>query len=196
MKRAAALLVFLLPGLVFAQSGAIPDTVLRSLAKDLADLQSSVADAQRKQQAMATARAPTGGLIADLIRVTNPLAFTKLGAADSAPSLFRPGAGQTYKVIDKTDNWYAVQFPQEYKGFSSGWMKAADVVPEDVKVGLVQAASTQAAATLNEDLYQLLTEKVGRIKVAYQSNPYVSVTGFAVNVGIPPSVTVTFEFKK
>jgi hypothetical protein len=30
----------------------------------------------------------------------------------------------------------------------------------------------------------------------YKNNPYVKITGFSVNVGMPPSVTISLEFKQ
>ena len=39
-------------------------------------------------------------------------------------------------------------------------------------------------------------ESVNRMKERYVQNPYVTVTGFTVTVGAPPSVSINLEFKK
>lgn len=36
---------------------------------------------------------------------------------------------------------------------------------------------------------------ISELHQQYKDDPFVAITGFNVNVGVPPSVGVTFEFK-
>ena len=94
---------------------------------------------------------------------------------------------QTFPVIDRAGDWYAVALPEKTQGFSTGWVAATDVVPT-----LRTPSGTLAA----EGIFNDLTERAVRLRETYQKNPYFSITGFAVNVGVPTSVSINFEFKK
>ncbi len=47
-----------------------------------------------------------------------------------------------------------------------------------------------------KDVYELIIYKMRALKLKYENNPYIRITGFSINIGIPPSVTVAMEFKK
>lgn len=45
-------------------------------------------------------------------------------------------------------------------------------------------------------MFEKIIKEIRDIKIKYEDNPYVSIKGFDINIGIPPSVTVALEFKK
>lgn len=56
-------------------------------------------------------------------------------------------------------------------------------------------SSKYPPTSVSEDLYRILAEKATRMHDSYKNNSYIEVSGFTVNVGISPSVSVNFEFK-
>ncbi len=48
----------------------------------------------------------------------------------------------------------------------------------------------------NLDIYNKIIYKMRELKKKYQNHPYIKITGFDINIGIPPSVTISIEFKK
>ena len=194
MKLLTLLFAGALPLAALAQGGDIPKPVLDGLAKDLAQLHQAVLEAQRKQQAyeMAVTKFPALGV--NQITVTNQSAGVRAGANDKAALLQNASMNQTFPVIDKAGDWYAVSLPEKIKGVSSGWVRAADAVPT---MRIVQTtAPGQQPSSFADDIFRDLTERAARFRETYRNNPYISVAGFSVNVGVPPSVSITFEFKK
>ena len=55
---------------------------------------------------------------------------------------------------------------------------------------VAQASSNPIAAG-----FQSLTEQATKMRDKYRNNPYFSVRGFTVKMGVPPSVDLNFEFK-
>ena len=194
MKLLALLFATALPLGALAQGGDIPKPVLDGLAKDLAQLHQAVLEAQRKQQAyeMASAKFPWLGV--NQITITSPSAGVRAGANDKAPLLLSAQKNQIFPVIDKAGDWYAVALREKIHGVSSGWVRAADSVPTMRAVQTTPAG--QQPSSLADDIFRELTERAVRFRDAYRNNPYISVTGFSVNVGVPPSVSISFEFKK
>lgn len=100
--------------------------------------------------------------------------------------------GQTYKMIDKTNDWYAVQIEKPTKGVEAAWVNASDVAPKIQQLASTLSENKNAA----DRIYEQIMDSVKKVKDKYDQNPYVSVSGFSVDIGIPPSVSVSFEFKK
>lgn len=187
-----------------AQSASIPKAVVDSIASDLADLQSAVVAAQSRLDSSSSTNS-FGASLPPTYRVPNVLGVevtgakpaVRAGASKGANKLLEPKRGEKFLVLDKADDWYAVKLPQPVEGHMTGWVNASDVIVEKAVdaslTGQVVATPSRAVA---EDVFRMLTERAGRIRDAYKDNPYVSVSGFTVNVGVPPSVGVNFEFKK
>lgn len=175
-----------LPLVSFAQDASIPKPVIDSIAKDLATLQATVVEGQARLNA-AQASSATGWNI-DSVKATASKPALRLGATETANQLSTATPGEKFKVLDKTGDWYAVKLARPVEGYTAAWVKASDVVP--------YVEIQPKAETIAEDLFRKLTEQASKIKDSYRNNPYVSVTGFTVNVGISPSVGVNFEFKK
>lgn len=95
--------------------------------------------------------------------------------------------GKTFPVVSQAGGWYAVEFGEPFDGMKTGWLPATAAVPV--------AQTNPSASSTAEAVFVKLTEQAARFKQAYQNNPYVTVSGFTVNV-VPPSVSVNFEFRK
>ncbi|HXF44912.1 MAG TPA: hypothetical protein VNK91_02220 [Burkholderiaceae bacterium] len=187
------LLACLTPLTAPAQGDQIPKAAVDALAKDLAQLHEAVLEAQRKQQAyeMAPARWPSLGV--GQVTVMNPSTAVRAGANDKAAVLLTATKHQSFPVIDKAGEWYAIALPQQVHGVSAGWVPASDVVPS---AGTIRLTAGGAQSTsLADGIFNNLAERAIRFRDAYRSNPYFSVSGFAVNVGVPPSVSINFDFR-
>jgi len=55
---------------------------------------------------------------------------------------------------------------------------------------------TKSPPPAKADVFEEIVEQASKMKDKYKNNPYVSVTGFSVNVGVPPSMSINIEFKK
>jgi hypothetical protein len=166
-------------GLADAQEK-IPDSVIDDIARDLAVLQREVIKAGDKQ------RGEVGVSYGPPAAVTvNKPATTRMGADKNASVSFKIPAGTTLPVLDKTQDWYAVQ----NKSKQVGWVSASDVTP------VPSAHQTPPNQGGDEGLFRTLTEKASQMRDKYKNNPYVFVKGFTVNLSLVPSVSVDFEFK-
>lgn len=47
-----------------------------------------------------------------------------------------------------------------------------------------------------QDTYEMIIKKMYSLEKKYENNPYVRISGFDINIGFPPSVTISIEFKK
>jgi hypothetical protein len=192
MKRYVALYLFFAAASALAQPpGALPDSVVRDIAKDLAEMQKAIDDARRKQEAATFAQFLKGQGVA-AITVTTASAPIRAGASDGARSIASAKQGMKYRVIDKVDNWYAVALDRPIGGLASGWLKAADAVPAATVPAMYAAGSQNATAS--EGIYRQLVEQASRFRRAYEQNPYVTVSGF--DVGFPLTLTLSFQFKE
>ena len=194
MKWITCCLILLMPVAAAAQqSKEIPKPVMNGLAHDLAELQKAVVEAQRKQQQDLMAQfltdAPTH------IKVTGSSTPIRGGASKYSEILLQAEKGRTYRVIDKAGPWYAVKLDSPHEGIPTGWISATGAVPV-ANLGQSSSGGTVPDETLAEEIFKSLTEQATHLRDAYRNNPYINVSGFTVNVGVPPSVSISFEFKK
>ncbi|MDR7009601.1 SH3 domain-containing protein [Paraburkholderia strydomiana] len=103
--------------------------------------------------------------------------------------------GGKYRVVDKVGDWYAVELNGPLARVNTGWVNAADVSPIKMAAGIDVPVNSPAAPS-TAAVYDVIVQKASQLKEKYRNNPYLSVTGFTVNVGIPPSVGMNFEFRK
>ncbi|MDD5581312.1 MAG: hypothetical protein PHY16_18840 [Methylobacter sp.] len=114
--------------------------------------------------------------------------------------------GKKFPVIDKANGWYAVRLDEPIHGVRTGWLNAAEVVPEFsseteglVAVGAYKALAGTGAAQSSksnmDQMYEMILQSVKEFKDKYETNPYVNGNGFSIDIGIPPSVNISFEFK-
>jgi hypothetical protein len=163
----------------------IPQTFLEKLARDLAELQQASSRA-------AFAEASLG------VRIVNNNSTVYAGAGKDTAPIATLEKGDQAPVIDNAGGWYAIQLPNE----TSGWVQARDVAPIMRKLPsdpFAQAGGDYGAETqvgwLEEQIRSLL-ERASDFRNSYQNNPYVIVRGFDVNVSVPPSLGISFEFKE
>lgn len=187
-----ALLIAMVPSLGHAQQTRIPDEAVRQLSKDLADLNREVLRAQQVLQASSGVfRYP---LKATVTRKSVPV---RLGASEIAKISFNAKEGETYGVLDKVGDWYAIQSQDQ-----AGWVNASGVKVVLLSGGKIFPALEHAMAMvvpeerLMERIFRSLTESATKLREKYAQNPYFFVKGFSVNLGITPSVQLTFEFKQ
>jgi hypothetical protein len=210
----AALLVVLATDIAHAQAQSVPPDVMKGLAKDLANLQAQLQAAQEQAQAQlqAQAKGPAGE---GAVKVTAAEAPLYAGADYKAMVINKAPKDKMLYVLDKAGTWYAVK-----DGDTHAWVPASDVVPEsdlffidtsrtgfkwpyiDPNTGKpISAQATTAPPapatdpTVLDRMYESITTAAESMKEKYAANPYIDVTGFAVTVGFPPSVSMNFGFK-
>jgi hypothetical protein len=182
-------LLFISTSCVAAEGSGGLDQTLRGVASDLAAMQKEIQSASSDAKIQQEFAGPRGF---QYVTITRDNASLQYGADKSATLYSKATAGQTFKVVDKASDWYAVKLETPGKGIDAAWVNAADVTPNFRTLG----STTEKNANVTDRLYEQIMESVKKVKDKYDRNPYVSVSGFSVNVGIPPSVTVSFEFKK
>lgn len=116
-------------------------------------------------------------------QITKDKAPVYEGAGASRKTIESLNTGQAVEVVDRVGDQYAI-FAKNPKGkVVSGWVEASDVKP------------APAPDSLRSSATELIVQKLGQLYQKYKNNPYVSVTGFSVQIGIPPSVTIEFTPK-
>jgi hypothetical protein len=165
----------------------VPKAVLDELSSDLSALHKSVLEAQNKQQAPDSLIRSSN---VEEIEVTKNFADIFAGASNDAKGLYKAPKGDTFKVIDKVNGWYAVKLNKQTSGLDAGWIKASDGVPLLAKTEILISPLSRS-----EDIYDTLLDGANKVKGKYKNNAYISVTGFSINVGVPPSVSISFAFK-
>ena len=166
----------------------VPKAVINDLSSDLSALHETVLKAQSKQLALNPSTSFSD--ILTKIKVTKNSAEIYAGASKDTKGLLKASQGDVFPVIDKANDWYAVKLDKQVTGLDAGWIKASDSIP------LVKTEASNQPQTRNEDIYEILLAGVNKIKEKYKNNAYISVTGFSINVGVPPSISVSFAFKK
>jgi hypothetical protein len=186
------ILLSILVGVAQGQEQQTLEGTLMELSKDLATLNQDVQNAYA-QMARPPGLAAAYSLLDYKVRITEKNSPIRAGAADNAWILTRAAEGKSFKVIDKAGQWYAVALDKPAKGLSTGWVKASEAIPEVTPIEPGGARSKEKPIT--EFIYEKITESVTAIRNKYKNNQYLKVTGFSVSVAVPPSVTVSFEFK-
>jgi hypothetical protein len=176
----------------------IPQSFLEELARDLAELQQPVQVARQLS-----------------VRAITDDSKVYAGASTATRQIGRLAIGDEAPVLDNTGGWYAIQLPNE----SSGWVQARNVAPVaktfSATTGQLRLSEEQAAElfrsgqlSVGDDPFSQnetgwverkilsLLERASNFRDAYQNNPYVIVRGFDLNVSVPPSLGISFEFKE
>jgi hypothetical protein len=189
MRWMGLLFACTLCGNAYAQE--VPKAAVDALAKDLAELQNAVVDAQRKQRSHEMAYRLLGAGASEVM-VTKSFTIIRAGATLKSDQLLKATKHQTFPVVDQVGDWYAVELPEPVAGIRAGWVTTTDVTPALTPF----KPQVTPPATASESIFSDLAERAVKMRDAYQRNPYFTVTGFAINVGVPPSVSVNIEFKK
>jgi hypothetical protein len=158
------------------------ETTMGDIAADLTTLQREVEIGSPKYAAYALPSLRR-------IKLTGKNVPIYKGADQTSGVLMKLSEGKVLPVLDKAGEWYAVGLDQTNTEFKSGWVHASAVVPESYTFQAQQVQSTSDA------MYQRVMDRVRGLKEKYQNNPYVRVTGFSVDITVPPAVSIAFEFK-
>lgn len=181
-KTALTILLVLAASSASAEKNADLSSTMSGLAGDLASLQADIEAASHDRQAWAY----SGSGITH-VRLTQTQAPIYKGADKASGVLTKLPEGKTLPVVDKAGEWYAVQLDNGPDNYKAGWIQSGAVVPETFSLASLQ---TRAA-----DSYQRMMDRVQGLKEKYSSNPYVRITGFSVDITVPPAVSIAFEFK-
>ena len=196
--------LIIIPLELYAESQKSFDDTLQELSKDLASLHAEVQEATKQQTFAAAAAEVWNAKAATDVTVSKHETKIFTGANSNAAVLTKATQGESFPVVDKVGDWYAVALPNPeliadmkknpalIADLKGGWISASDVVPERKPVSASTAPSTSSGA----EIYNKILEKIKAIRDTYENNPYVSVSGFSINLGIPPSVDISFEFRK
>ena len=46
-----------------------------------------------------------------------------------------------------------------------------------------------------ERIYSKIAASVNQVRLKYEANPYVGISGFSVDMSVPPGLSIQFEFK-
>lgn len=65
---------------------------------------------------------------------------------------------------------------------------------QPVATGMNDSAEGQSPVAGLSALYRRITQIAGDMKTEFESDPTVSVVGFSIEMGLPPAVSVDFEF--
>jgi hypothetical protein len=178
------------------QASTIPESSLKELSNDLGDIQQTIMKAWQAQQSAGGNKGAGGaaeylGLPSE-VKVTASKAPVRAGADPQTKELASVDSGTSLKTLDKVGQFYAVTSPGDGNtGWNTGWISAADVVPNYS----VQITGVPSATDLADQIFDTLTKKLSALKTKYEHNQYIKVTGFSVNLGVPPSASINFEFK-
>ncbi|MCC5812008.1 MAG: SH3 domain-containing protein [Ectothiorhodospiraceae bacterium] len=186
MKNVAFALLFVPLGVYGQQTtSSIPDEVFDQLAAELAELHEALLLGQQEMVEASTTefqQAPNS------VTVTAERAPVRAGASDEADEIALLTQGEQLRVIDKVGEWYAV----EYAPMQSGWLSAEGVVP----IGMLPLVGPmEGIAAAQRRIFRNLVERAASLRDSYSNNPYLSVSGFSIDLSVPPALTISFEFK-
>lgn len=185
---AVAMIVCATPA--FAQNTkSIPDDFISKMSKDLAALHADPPPAEAN-----AGSGQAGSFVSVPEKVAVDKDNTTLWASEpigpSTTTMHAP-RGTEAPVKNAVQGWYQVELNN-----NSWWVQTSDVAPTG-PVRRIYTAGTTAAADptwLGQQIEKLM-KSASAFRDSYKDNPYVVVHGFSINVGVPPSVNVDFEFK-
>lgn len=174
----------ILIALLFSGSALAQNAVDSGLNKSMQSLASDLASLQREINANSNQGMAYEGVTSVQVKKSGARVYAAADKSSGEIKEFK--AGVTLPVVKKVDDWYVVNLLGE-GGQKFGWVQADWVAPKDYNL--------KANASSEEDIYQKVIGKIQDLKKKYDNNDYVRVSGFSVDVGIPPSVNISFEFK-
>jgi uncharacterized protein YgiM (DUF1202 family) len=174
--------VFLMVATAAHAQESVPEDVRRELAKDLAELNRLVLQLQAPYAA--PTRRP------EAVVITRDKAV-KADLGWFADTLMTVPKGDKFPVIDKMEGWYAIQIP----GKQVGWVPASGATPTIELASKDQPVPFTTVAAVAGDPFQRIIDGAALVRDKWKDNPYVFVKGFSVQMGVPPSFSLGFEFK-
>lgn len=169
-----------------AQERPARDSAYAEVAADLADLQSRL---DRSWRGVQRARPMRDGQ-PDSVVAVDPEMTIHAEPDRESQVLETLDEGTRLRVFSVSGNWYEVLLRSPVGDQSVGWLPAQTALPVGPQLYRLGVGLPFV------DMWDEVVQKAAEIREKYTENPYVRVTGFDVEVGFPPSVTVGFEFKQ
>lgn len=155
------------------QSSAGADATIEELASDLEAIEDEVRAASVSANDMAA-------ILAEVEEI-------RVQPREDAAPLRTAKPGEAFTVNGRFGDWYSVELSPPVQSSKSGWLPARAARIE------VQQSPPANGSFADRAVGKLLS-MVRNMREKYRDNEYVRVTGFTVDVGLPPSVSVGFEF--
>lgn len=185
------LLVLIISAPAYADEPKSFDAAMTELAGDLAKLHAEIQSAYQTEIMAMGGPDVIGMYRPRFVNVTADKGTVYTGADAKAAIIQTVQKGQKFKIIDKVTDWYAVAFDQPVHGMDTGWVKAAQVVPQTY----FPVSTVPPDKSFTDRIYEKIVASVKVFRDTYEKNPYVRVKGFSVDISVPPSVSISFEFK-
>ena len=203
MKKVLVLLSFLVCGPVFAEQPADLDEIMQNVAADLSDLHWKLqdiyeSDLPSRQYSASTLEVLRAHNIPGYVVATADPANIYKGAASNTEFIKAVSAGKKFLLVDKINDWYAVALDKPVKGLSTGWVEATQVVPifeHKTSASIPSGQESARPSSTTERMYSRITEMVHDVRQKYEANPLVTISGFRVDISLPPGVSILFQFK-
>lgn len=187
MRILVAFALIILAPVAWAQSPgntkSIPDDFIAKMANDLAGL---TADPLPNEPGTARISTMLGHTVPSKVQV---IKTGQVWSTDATGKVMtrQITAGSQASVYGATDNYYQVEGLGDNNKW---WVAATDVAP----AGPPRRVDAVDPGWLGQQIEKLM-KNASAFRDNYKSNPYVNVHGFSINVGVPPSINMEFEFK-
>ena len=192
------LIVLIIPSFAFAQEREIPKEAIEELSKDLLKLHEQVIRIQEMYRASQLAgRIEQPSMAAWMVRPADKITITKddfpirTGANSWAKKLSEADSGASYTVVDKVNDWYAIELDKPVQGFKTGWVNAKGAVP------VLTATTEEPSESAFARMYRDLVETAANFRDKYLDNEYFYVKGFSIEIGLSAApLSIDFEFRE
>jgi hypothetical protein len=184
MRALFILAVAVISAPVSAQSvQSIPDDFLSKMANDLATLR---VDPPPNEASVAYGMGPATAVPSRVqVDKDQTTVWPTAGGRNNSVQWTK---GTEANVRNAVPGWYEV----EANG-GGYWVPANEVAPMG-PIRKVVANSAPDSSWFSQQVEKLMKSATA-FKDSYSSNPYLNVRGFSINLSLPPSVNVDFEFK-
>jgi len=93
--------------------------------------------------------------------------------------VFKAHKGDTFGIVSQLGDFYQIKFNQG----------------EIEKTGWIAVSDTKNRG-LFKKMYESIIQSMIRLQARYQDSPYIYISGFTINVNIPPSVSINIDFRQ
>jgi hypothetical protein len=179
------------------------DDLATQIAEDLTELDEALSEVIR-EQSLSRDHAPR--LLDNVTveaQITADAAALYADADPNAEIINTAKEGETFVVLDRVKDWYGIApaityTPGQGEAYFGAnvisWVRERDVSIKATFHPENTLRPVQVAPRLTS--YERLAQQAIAIKRRSDNNPYMRVTGFTVQLGPLPSVSISFEFKE
>lgn len=179
-----------------AQEQAPRDSVLAEFAADLASIQAEFESATKMLQRDSQP---------DSVEVTQDGTAVYADSTEDSRVVTRADEGTRFRLLSRVGDWYEVLLSPSEGNESTGWLPNASVAlviptetgPEIIHepAGALPDYGAYGGAQFDLGIWEFLIERAANLRDKWSDNQYVRVTGFQIQAGPSPSLSVDFEFK-